>query len=412
MPIEIYTGKPGNGKTALMMERLMAAAKAADRPIFAGGIDGLQPGLATVLKDPKEWNAIRPGHVCRCHDTEDDSGCDAHVVPNGSLIFIDEAWKWFGHLHDASRQATPAHVLGLAEHRHRGIDMVWTSQGPNQIYPFARPLIADHFHTVRKFGTTIIEVFHWQELQEDVKSQAKRELAQATTRTIPASTYGAYKSAEVHTIKRKIPLKVLALPLLAVLAIACGWFGYARLKPSTFAGTLGADQTHRTEPGLPGPATADESASAAAKDVRPQPKWKNLTEYAQDHLPRFGTAPWTAVIYDERGVTADPQVFCMASRAGLDADGQHSEGGCHCITEQATVYELDEAQCRRVARLGMPYNPYKQPNQQRQDVPAQAVQQPPQGGAAVGAGSVITGKQMATYGDIGVAPKQVVYSSM
>ncbi len=107
MPITVLTGTPGGGKTALMMERLLEESKRAERPLFAAGIDGLQHGLATVLEDPRQWNAKdAEGH---------------YLVPNGAIIFIDEAWKWFGHLHDASRQPTPHYVLELAEHRHRGL---------------------------------------------------------------------------------------------------------------------------------------------------------------------------------------------------------------------------------------------------------------------------------------------------
>ncbi|QBG95950.1 hypothetical protein EYC55_11390 [Xanthomonas oryzae] len=56
MPIELYTVQPGNGKTALMMERLVEESKRAERPIFAALIDGLQDGLAAVLDDPRKWN--------------------------------------------------------------------------------------------------------------------------------------------------------------------------------------------------------------------------------------------------------------------------------------------------------------------------------------------------------------------
>src|SRR5690606_6192513 len=129
----------GHGKTSLMVEHLLKEAKAKDpRPLVAYGIDGLKPGLATVLKDPREWNAVREGETCHCHDTENSEACESHVIPNGALIFVDEAWKWFGHLHNATRQSVPPHVLALAEHRHRGIDFVWTMQSPIQIYPFAR----------------------------------------------------------------------------------------------------------------------------------------------------------------------------------------------------------------------------------------------------------------------------------
>lgn len=74
-----------------------------------------------------------------------------------------------------------------------------------QLYPFARPLIADHFHCVRRYGTSLVDVYHWEELQDDVKSTTKRENARRTTRMLPGNVFGAYKSAEVHTIKRRIP---------------------------------------------------------------------------------------------------------------------------------------------------------------------------------------------------------------
>ncbi|WP_239499611.1 zonular occludens toxin domain-containing protein, partial [Stenotrophomonas maltophilia] len=187
MPIELFTGQPGNGKTALMMERLVEEAKAANRPIFAVGIDGLDPGLATVLDDARHWN--------------DKDAEGNYIVPNGSLIFVDEAWKWFGHLHDATRQQTPRHVLELAEHRHRGLDFVWTTQQPNQLYPFVRGLIGAHSHVVRRFGTKMLDVYRWGELNEEIKSLAKRDMAQRTTRLLPSQVFGQYKSAEVHTIK-------------------------------------------------------------------------------------------------------------------------------------------------------------------------------------------------------------------
>lgn len=364
MPIELFTGQPGNGKTALMVERLIAEAKKAERPLFYAGIKGLRPGLATLIKDIREWNAVKPGEVCTCDDyegQEDENGdpviskCTAHVVPAGSLIFVDEAWKWFGHLHDASRQATPPHALKLAEHRHRGIDFVWTSQQPNQLYPFVRGLIADHHHVVRRFGTRFIDVFSWGELVEDVKSTAKREHAQRKTRTLPSDAFGAYKSAEVHTIKAKLPLKVLAVPLLAVAAIVLGWWAYSSLRPDAFAETVTGKQTANAAP-----AASPSSAVPVGDGASSGPKWETRTEYAVAHLPRFGTMPWTAPVYDQRGITADPQLFCMASLSGTVADGTRREPSCTCLTEQGTRYELSGPECRTVARHGQPYNPYKQ----------------------------------------------------
>ncbi|MFA8631094.1 zonular occludens toxin domain-containing protein [Xanthomonas campestris pv. campestris] len=400
MPIELYTGQPGNGKTALMMERLVEESKRAERPIFAAGISGLQDGLATTLEDARQWNAVKAGEVCTCNDTSVQAECTAHVVPNGSLIFVDEAWKWFGHLHDATRQQTPLHVLQLAEHRHRGLDFVWTTQQPNQLYPFVRGLIGAHTHVVRRFGTKMIDVFRWGELNEEIKSSAKRDLAQRTTRLLPSAIFGAYKSAEVHTIKPRIPWKVLALPGLVILAIALGWLAYTMLKPSAMAGKLGDKGTQS--------ASADAAPGGSATTARRDgPRWESPTEYAKQHLPRFGTMPWTAPVFDDRSITADPMLICMSSLAGVDAQGNHKEASCTCMTEQGTAYDLDQPQCRTIAKRGPVYNPYRQQRENEQQ-PVQQ-QQAVQGGApAPGLAGIAVGRSARTQGTF---PESKQYST-
>lgn len=368
MPIELFTGQPGNGKTALMMERLVAEAKAASRPIFAAGINGLSPGLATVLDDPTRWNEIDPTVegtcVCGIEFTPDGTPIPrpphAHtLVPDGALIFVDEAWKYFGHLHNATNQKTPKHVLALSEHRHRGIDFVWTTQQPNQLYPFIRGLIGSHAHVVRRFGTKMIDVYRWGELNEEIKSSAKRELAQRTTRLLPSQIYGQYKSAEVHTIKARIPFKVMLLPVLAVAAIVFAYLAYTALRPSSFTGGEGKEGTQS--------ALADAAPSpfrpAGAKEAAP--RWPTAAAYAKDHLPRISTMPWTAPVFDERQARSDPELVCMSSLEGLDAQGVHQEATCRCLTEQGTAYELSQPECRTLARNGPVYNPYRERSEER-----------------------------------------------
>ncbi|WP_414608404.1 zonular occludens toxin domain-containing protein [Stenotrophomonas pavanii] len=347
MPIELFTGQPGNGKTALMMERLVAEAKAANRPIFAVGIDGLDPGLATVLDDARHWN--------------DKDAEGNYIVPNGSLIFVDEAWKWFGHLHDATRQQTPRHVLELAEHRHRGLDFVWTTQQPNQLYPFVRGLIGAHSHVVRRFGTKMLDVYRWGELNEEIKSLAKRDMAQRTTRLLPSQVFGQYKSAEVHTIKARIPLKVLALPLMALVGLGLAYWAYTLLRPSAVADVADTKGTQS--------ASADAAPAHAGTGTRKDgaPRWPSVAAYVEDHMPRIGTMPWTAPIFDDRQARSDPQLVCMSSMEGLDAQGVRQEASCRCLTEQGTAYELSQPECRTLARNGPVYNPYRERSEDRRD---------------------------------------------
>ncbi|KXU96090.1 filamentous phage Cf1c related protein [Stenotrophomonas sp. DDT-1] len=369
MPIELFTGQPGNGKTALMMERLVAEAKAANRPIFAIGIDGLDPGLATVLDDARHWN--------------DKDAEGNYIVPNGSLIFVDEAWKWFGHLHDATRQQTPRHVLELAEHRHRGLDFVWTTQQPNQLYPFVRGLIGAHSHVVRRFGTKMLDVYRWGELNEEIKSLAKRDMAQRTTRLLPSQVFGQYKSAEVHTIKARIPLKVLALPLMALVGLGLAYWAYTLLRPSAVTGVA---DTKGTQSALADAAPAHAGTGSRKEDG---PRWPSAAAYAKDHLPRISTMPWTAPVFDDRQARSDPQLVCMSSLEGLDAQGVRQEASCRCLTEQGTAYELSQPECRTLARNGPVYNPYRERSEDRRDQRFDAASQPRPAESVALTGSVV-----------------------
>lgn len=330
MPITVYTGLPGHGKTSLMVEHLLAAAKKADRPIYAHGIDGLQPGIASSF-DPRRWH--EPG-----------------VVEDGALIFIDEAWKHFGHLHDARSAPTPPHVLALAEHRHRGLDFVFTTQAPAQLYPFCRSMIQDHHHVVRRFGSKFLDVFSWAELNDDVKSASKRGDALRKTRALPTKAWESYKSASVHTIKTRLPFRVVAMPLLVIAGAVLLWFAYHGLKPSNMAATVTGKS----------PSAAVAAPGLAGTGASKRALYSTAEEYAEAMRPRIPSIPWTAPAFDGRQVASDPHVYCMAS--GQPApEGKVVMDHCRCVTEQGTLYGMPQDQCFDVARNGERYNPFLAP---------------------------------------------------
>jgi hypothetical protein len=335
MPIELYTGQPGNGKTVQLMKRLLKDAQAGTRPVYAAGIDGLEVAGVEILDDPKRWN-------------ETDL-LGNYLVPNGSIIYVDEAWKWFGHLQDASRALTPAHVLALAEHRHRGLDFVWTTQMPNQLFPFVRGLVGSHTHVVRRFGTQFIDLYAWGELQEDVKSQSKREMAQRTTDSLDKSTFQHYKSAELHTIKRKLPWKIYAVPVLLVAGVLSAFFAYRLLRPDHLAESLGGKPVQAAQ-------AADGSSSAT-----PAARYATAAQYATAFTPRIQSMPWTAPGYDGRAVVSQPRVYCVKAGSGRDADGKWVPAHSTCLTEQGTPYEMDTAAAENNARHGEAYNPFRAP---------------------------------------------------
>jgi len=388
VPITLLTGKPRNGKTLRMMYLLRQAGRDAKRPVFASGIDGLSPGLAAEIADPRTWNDIDPNGTPEC-DCDAAPGLHAHVLPNGAIWFVDEVWKWFGHLHNAGRQATPGHVLALAEHGHRGIDMVWTTQDPAQVYPFARKLIQEHTHCVRIMGAQACTLHQWPELNEDVDSKAQRGHAVSTPWPYPKDLYGLYKSASEHTVKFKLDRRI---PILAgmVLAIA-----------GLFYGALAYMRPDGDPPASDVSAASDAPAGASTRSTPAPDAPASAFEYAQKHIPRFPTMPETAPVYDHREVVSAPEVYCMASEAGEAADGWR-EASVTCLTEQGTVYELPSHEARRLARYGRPYNAYKQAPQVNGPIASGAAPMAQGGGFAPTAdalpGAILRAQQVTGYG--------------
>ena len=358
MPFHVITGIPGGGKTSLMME-LLAQAVAAnenalktgvpiltksddqgrptreaafqqadgspllERPLYAAGIDGLKPGIAEPLDDPTKWQQL----------------------PDGSLIFIDEMWKWFGHMTAARGVPPPPHVLGIAEHRHKGLDFIGTTQGPNQIYPFMRPLVSPHWHVVRRFGSQFIDVYKWGELVDEVQSQGARDRATKQTRMLPTKQRGWFQSATAHTIKPRWPWKMVAGVLCVVLALPVMYFAFKALRPSAIASGV----TRAPEAGLP----AD---GATPTDGPNKGKTQPLTpeEYAAQFKPRIPGVHGSQPMFDGRKVTAVPGTFCMIG-------GESIQTRCRCFTEQATVItDIPEKLCREWAVHGR-YDPFKAP---------------------------------------------------
>lgn len=345
MPIHLITGLPGHGKTLRMMELLDEAANRADRPLFQSGVDGMQPGYAGELADPRQWNAIDPDGqpTCNCPARE---GPHAHVIPDGSIIFVDEVWRHFGHLHDAQRAPTPKHVLDLAIHRHRGLDFVMTTQAPNQIFPHMRGLVGQHTHMVRIFGTKWSTMYEWGELVEDVKSAGKRAVAVTTRWRQPSKQMAMYKSASLHTIQSKIPKRFWLLPIGAAFVAAMWYFGLHGLthQPGVAPGKRIA-VTDQAEGGVAAPANT-------GKTGKPRPA--TVQEWGKFLTPVLPGIPFTAPAFADRPIVAVPRTVCA-----IYGDDFRDPGAtvCRCITEQGTTPPgISNSLCRSLAINGY-YDP-------------------------------------------------------
>src|SRR5688572_6801210 len=211
MPIKAITGTPGAGKTLRALQELLSEAGVKDqsspaaisagiqvvsRPLVVCGVEGLVPGYFREIENPMDWQ-----------DLDD-----------GSIVLVDEAWKWWGK-HLAHIRTDPRY-LALAEHRHRGFDFIITTQSPSQLQDHLRGLVGEHLHVTRKFGTSHTMCYQWPALQESPNGKSIKKEAIETHWKHPAGLYGLYKSATQHTIKRKFPKKILLIPVVLVAVVA------------------------------------------------------------------------------------------------------------------------------------------------------------------------------------------------
>lgn len=320
MPVTLFSGLPGSGKTAHMVAEIVKLReKEPDRPIYQIGINGLIDGLCedlTLEQLHKWWE-----------------------LPTGSIIMIDEAQE--SHLMPKDNGNVPEWIKRISKVRHVGMDFYLTSQRPNFVSSYVRGLVDRHVHFVRKFNTSICQRFTWGSCSENPRSRSEQKMAVEDVIALPSRVFSLYKSANAHNMKRKIPRKVWML-LAAAAVVVCALVAIPyRLKAMQRATVAGAGGLHGAVAGLPG-----RKVDTQAIDQR-----MRVTDYAKWQRPRVPGVPWTAPMFDHLQVTAQPRLACMAL----------ADGTCHCVTEQGTDFDMDIHLCRKIAAHGL-YNPFIAPD--------------------------------------------------
>lgn len=402
--IYLITGQPGNGKTLMAMDLMRQEYERNQEAVKAGKEEPRRffsnvAGVTTEENpDAFPWVEKLPDHN------------DWTQLPDGSYVQYDEAHsdgktpglERYGDLFPSTGkpgESNDPRIRAMSTHRHRGFDLVLITQWPNKIHHQVRTLVGKHVHMNRAMGLQRAGVLSWTRTQVDPYNEREREKAEEEIWAYPKDLYGKYKSATLHTAsyKFRIPRKVWGGLSMVLVAGLVGWvlwvfvFRSDTPPPQNDAGSAQAAQAEGLWPGAP-PPPGDEEI-----------KWETPADYAEDHLPRFAVMPWTAKVFDHRAAVSDPQLYCMASGPGRNGAGEWAEGGCHCVTEQGTRYDLGDGECRRVARWGTPYNPYRERRDARQDhqpAPTQVAQ----GGYPVARPVAGSG------GQVGTAPRPMVPS--
>lgn len=334
--IHLTSGLPGSGKTLLTISKVKERAEKEKRPVFYLGIAGVTLPW-TELKDFKQWLD----------------------VPQNSLIIIDECQTEIPALSRKKGEDVPPEVAGFSTHRHRGVDVYLISQDPMQFDHFVRRLVGVQWHCVRPFGMAYCTVWQFEAVQGFKANEAAAgfydKISTKARFDYPRDAFEFYKSAEVHTHKRRMPWGKLALVVSLFVGVGiAGGVVYYKVKGG-FAGGQEASK------GVPvGSGVAGTFGGVLAPGKAPPVSGR---DYIMARIPRIQGLPESAPVYDELAkVTAFPRL----------AGCVKTVSSCTCVTQQGSpIHEVPPFVCEDFVKSGS-FNPY-----QVASVPAIALPVPP-----------------------------------
>jgi len=291
----LVTGVPGTGKTLWTLTEL---SKIKDRPIYYSGIPDLSGDLGWIELD----------NPLRFHEE----------LPDGSIVVIDEVQQYFRTR--APKTPVPDALQFIETHRHKGIDIYFITQKPKFLDHHARGLAGRHVNFNRNFGLQQSVMYDFNRYT-DIDDKWALKDAVKTTFKFPKSSYGLYKSAEVHTHKRRLPKKLLIIPLLFIVIASFIYLGYSTLFADSTTPTVISSVT-----GLPQAGTTLISNN-----------WENA------FIPAVAGLPFTAPIYKDLAVPKSIPMITGCVKSELTEK-------CNCYTQQGTKISMSLAQCNHFVK--------------------------------------------------------------
>ena len=308
MPITFVSGLPGAGKTLFTLYWVEKLRKESGRAVYYWGIKDLKLDW-TPLSDPTTW-----------------TDC-----PDGSLIVMDECYEVFEKVPPGSKQ--PNFVKELAKHRHRGFDFYLIAQKPqDQVNHFVRGLVQEHIHVTRLVGSNQVRINRWPSGLGNIDDYHSRKASTTELLSYPKEVFDWYTSAELHTVKRKLPWKQIIVivggGLLIPILVYSGW---QALKPDGVAAAApGAPRGP-----LPGMPMARSSPVMDANAFRPV----------------VAGIPYTAPAFADGLKVSETPVI---AGCGVLKIGHVTQ--CRCTDQQGNTVDLEKRQCMAYFERGA-FNP-------------------------------------------------------
>lgn len=339
----LITGTPGSGKTLKMVSMM------ANDEMFKPDENGIRRKVFTNIKGLKIPHTYIETDAKKLPKSTDEQ-LSAHDMYEwikkpeniGSIVIVDEAQDVWPARSAGSK--IPENVQWLNTHRHQGIDIFVLTQGPKLLDQNLRTLVKRHYHiAANKMGLrTLLE---WKVCADDPVKMASS--AFSSIYTLDKKVYDLYESAEVHTVNKvkrskwfyALPVIILLIPLFVGLSYKM-LSGYGKKQEEPVAEEQAA--------------TEQQTAPLDKTEGEPVNNG-NLT--ADMFVPTLPEKPESKPIYN-----SVRQVKTFEHIAGCIEGGKT---GCTCYSQQGTpLKEITKEMCKDYARNGLPFNPYKEENQQ------------------------------------------------
>lgn len=331
----VISGANGAGKTLNTLKWVRERQLKENRPVCHNGrFDPVPGGELDGWKkiDFKDWQA----------------------EPDGTIFLIDEAHNDLPNRPAGS--TVPDAVKMLAEHRKRGFDFYLVTQHPQNIDSFVRRLVGPpgwHRHLKRSFGVDMVSVLEWAAVNPNCEKDGSGKTGTVTMQAFPKEVYGWYKSASLHTGKKRIPPKLWVFLACVVLIPLLIWLAGSRLLAKTEAKAATKAATEAQAQAVPMP-------ERVAAKLTPE-------QYIDERTPRLKDFPHTAPAYDEvtKPTVAPYPAACITMGKT-----------CKCYTQQATLMQVSGPVCLQIVAQGFFVDWQQATQQPGQQQPARAAYGP------------------------------------
>lgn len=310
--IELRTGKPGSGKTATLIEDLLAEQKRSGRQVFYANIPECTAPGWLEFPDPRKWRDL----------------------PTGAILVVDEAQKFFP---QRKKDEPDPYIKELSEHRHYGVDLYLITQDAMLVDIWVRRLAGRHVHVVRTGMGGLLSVTSWNNVVADpTDPQVVKEYGTQVTRRLPTKVFGLYKSADLHTPQVRPPyLKLMKYGGAVMLMVALAAFAYDRISSST-------DKPNTEVVAM---TNAAASLSQSAAELR-----SAVADLRRAFQPEVKGLPWSAPFYR---AMVQPQEMPIVMGCAVVTYNHRTE--CRCEDQQGAKIPMAYRQCLEFAKE-LPYD--------------------------------------------------------